>query len=137
MDRSIFATGALNVNPAEGEKVVGLAAVAMTMGEANVKGTQGDAEAAGGTFSTTASLAGARGAALEVELMAVVGGGGEKLKVGRLKVLMGREMAGRSGTSITSSSSGRLEEGRVEVLSLFILPPPEPVLLAAGVLDRG
>lgn len=37
----------------------------------------------------------------------------------------------------TSSSSERLEEGRVLVLSLFILPPPELTLLAAGVLDRG
>ncbi len=37
----------------------------------------------------------------------------------------------------TSSSSGRLEEGRAVVLSLFILPPPELTLLAAGVLDRG
>lgn len=50
---------------------------------------------------------------------------------------MGSEMAGRSGTSRTSSSSGRLEEGLALLLSLFILPPPEPAALAAGVLDRG
>lgn len=39
--------------------------------------------------------------------------------------------------NLTSSSSGRLEEGRPLVLSLFILPPLELKLLAAGVLDRG
>lgn len=37
----------------------------------------------------------------------------------------------------TSSASGRLEQGRVVVLSLFILPPAELMLLGAGVLDRG
>lgn len=57
--------------------------------------------------------------------------------MGNAVLLMGSEMAGSSGTSATSSSSVRLEEGRVLVLSLFILPPPELTLLAAGVLDRG
>lgn len=42
-----------------------------------------------------------------------------------------------SAVVITSSSSGRLEVGRALVLSLFILPPPELALLAAGVLDKG
>ena len=36
-----------------------------------------------------------------------------------------------------TSSSGRLEEGRVLVLSLFILPPPEPGVLAWGALAWG
>lgn len=35
-----------------------------------------------------------------------------------------------------TSSSGRLIEGLM-ALSLFILPPPKPALLAAGVLDKG
>lgn len=35
----------------------------------------------------------------------------------------------------TKSCSGRLEEGRVVVLSRFILPPPDVELLATGVLD--
>lgn len=66
------------------------------------------------------------------------GGRGEvKLKVGKAVVLMGSEMAGRSSASGTSSSSTRLEEGRAVVLSRFILPPPEPTLLTAGVLDKG
>lgn len=71
--------------------------------------------------------------------MEVVGGGRgeEKLKVGKRDVLMGREIRGMSGTSTTSSSSGRLEEGLVLVLSLLILPPPELALLVEGVLDRG
>ena len=38
---------------------------------------------------------------------------------------------------VPTSSSGRLDEGLVLVLSLFIFPPPDPVLLVAGVLDRG
>lgn len=133
----VFATGALNVNPAEGEKEGGLAAVVMTMGEAKVKGTQGPGDAVGGALpGVTGSVAtGTTGATVGVT--GVAGGGEEKLNVGRLKVLIGREMAGRSGASATSSS-GRLLDGRVLVRSLFILPPPEPELLAAGVLvDRG
>lgn len=136
-----FVTGALKVNPAEGEKEGGLAAVALTMGEENVKGTQGGVEAFGGSLFVTVSLTEVTAGILGVELIeveVVTGGSGEeKLKVGKADVLMGSEMVGRSGTSATSSSSGRLEEGRVLVLSLFIFPPPEPTLLAAGVLDRG
>lgn len=136
-----FVTGALKVNPAEGEKEGGLAAVALTMGEENVKGTQGGVEAFGGSLFVTVSLTGVTAGILGVELIeveVVTGGSGEeKLKVGKADVLMGSEMVGRSGTSATSSSSGRLEEGRVLVLSLFIFPPPEPTPLAAGVLDRG
>lgn len=136
-----FATGALKVNPAEGEKEGGLAAVALTIGEENVKGTQGGVEAVGGSLFVTVSFTGVTGATLGAVLMVVEvvrGGRGEgKLKDGKAEVLMGSVMVGRSGTSATSSSSGRLEEGRALVLSLFILPPPEPTLLAAGVLDRG
>lgn len=138
MEGPNFATGALKVNPAEGEKEGGLAAVALTIGEENVKGSQGGVEAIGGSLFI--SLAGVTGVTLAVLLMVVVvrGGSGEvKLKVGKAEVLMGSEMAGRSSTSGTSSSSRRLEEGRAVVLSLFILPPPEPTLLAAGVLDKG
>lgn len=138
MEGPNFATGALNVNPAEGEKEGVLAAVALTIGEENVKGTQGGVEAVGGSLFGTVSLAGVTGVTLGAVLMVVRGGRGEvKLKVGKAEVLMGSEMAGRSGNSATSSSSGRLEEGRAVVLSLFILPPPELTLLAAGVLDRG
>lgn len=139
MEGPIFATGALKVNPAEGEKEGGLAAVALTIGEENVKGTQGGVKAAGVSLFVTFSLAGVTGVSLRGVLMEVVGGGGGevKLKEGKAEELMGSEMAGRSGISTTSSSSGRLEEGRAVVLSLFILPPPEPALLAAGVLDRG
>lgn len=138
MEGPNFATGALKVNPAEGEKEGGLAAVALTIGEENVKGRQGGVEAVGGSSFVTVSLAGVTGVTLGVVLMVVRGGRGEvKLKVGKAEVLMGSEMVGRSGTSTTSSSSGRLEEGRAVVLSLFILPPPEFTLLAAGVLDRG
>lgn len=133
------ATGALKVNPAEGEKEGGLAAVALTIGEENVKGTQGGVEAVGGSLFLTVSFGGVTGVRVGAVLMVVevVTGGirGEKLKVGM--VLMVREIVGRSGTSATSSSSGRLEEGLVLVLSRFILPPPEPTLLAAGVLERG
>lgn len=139
MEGPNMATGALKVNPAEGEKEGGLAAVALTMGEENVKGTQGGVEAVGGSLFATVSLAGVTGVRVGVLLMVVEvargGRGEEKLKVGM--VLMGSEMVGKSGTSATSSSSGRLEEGLVLVLSRFILPPPEPMLLAAGVLDRG
>lgn len=139
-ERAVLATGALKVKPAEGEKEGGLAAVAMTMGEEKVKGAQGGEDAMGDSLLLTSSPAtGLIGATVGVTVgvTVAVGGGAEKLNVGRLKELMGKEMAGRSSTSATSSS-GRLEEGRVLVLSLFILPPPEPGLLAvAGVLDRG
>lgn len=129
------ATGTLKVKPADGEKEGGLAAVAMTMGEEKVKGSQGGVDTVGGSFSEAGSLAGVT--AVAVGVTQVVIGGLEKVKVGRLKALMGREIAGRSGTSAISSSSERLEEGRVLVLSLFILPPPEVVALTTGVLDRG
>lgn len=139
MEGPNLATGALKVNPAEGEKEGGLVAVALTIGEENVKGTQGGVEAVGGSLFVSVSLVGVTcvrlGAVLLVEVRG--GGGEEKLKVGKAEALMGSEMLGRSGTSATSSSSGRLEEGRVLVLSLFILPPPELTLLAAGMLDRG
>lgn len=143
MEGPNFATGALKVNSAERENEGGLVAVALTIGEENVKGTQGGVEAVGGSLFVAASLAGVTGATLWLLLLLLVvvvaaGGRGEvKLNVGKAEVLMGREMLGRSGTSDTSSSSGRLEEGRVVVLSRFILPPPDPTLLAAGVLDRG
>lgn len=138
---SNFATGALKVNPAEGEKEGGLAAVALTMGEAKVKGSHGGVEAAGGSLTVRVSLGGVAGMMLEAGLTVLEevrgGRGEEKLKVGKLEVLMGSETAGRSGTSTTSFSSGRLEETRALLLSLFILPPAEPELLAAGVLERG
>lgn len=134
-----FATGALKVNPAEGENDGGLEAVALTIGEENVKGTHGGVEAVCGSLFV--SLGGVTGVTLMALLMVVdvVGGGsGEvKLKVGRAEVLIGSEIVGRSGTSATSSSSGRLVEGRAVVRSLFILPPPEPTLVEEGVLDRG
>lgn len=136
-----LATGALNVNPSEGEKEGGLAAVALTIGEENVKGTQGGVEAIEGSLLVTVSLAGVTAVTLGAVLMVVEvvrgGGGEEKLKLGKAAVLIGSEMVGRSGTSTTSSSSERLEEGRALVLSLFILPPPVLMLLAAGVLDKG
>lgn len=139
MEGPNIATGALKVNPAEGEKEGGLAAVALTIGEENVKGTQGGVEAVGGSLFVTVSLAGVTGVTSGAVLMVVEvvrgGRGEEKLNLGM--VLMGSEMVGRSGTSATSSSSGRFDEGRVLVLSRFILPPPEPTLLAAGVLDKG
>lgn len=141
MEGPNFATGALKVNPAVGEKEGGLAAVALTIGEENVKGTQGGVEAVGGSLLVTVSLAGVTGVRSGAVVMVVEvvrgGRGEEKLKVGKAEALMGSEMVGRSGTSAISSSSGRLEEGRALVLSLFILPPPELTLLAAGVLDRG
>lgn len=133
-----FATGALKVNPAEGEKEGGLAAVVLTIGEENVKSTQGGVEALGGSLSVTVSLTGVTAEILGEELVEVLSGGKgqEKLKVGNADVLMGSKMAGSSGTSATSSSR-RLEEGRALVFSLFIFPPPELTLLTAGVLDRG
>lgn len=138
MEGPNFATGALKVNPAEGEKEGGLAAVALTIGEENVKGTEGGDETAAGSLFVMVSFAGvALGAELTDVDVVTDGNGVEKLKVGNAEVLMGSEMDGRSGTSATSSSAGRLDEGRAVVLSLFILPPPEFTLLAAGVLDRG
>lgn len=138
MEGPNFATGALKVNPAEGEKDGGLAAVALTIGDENVKGTEGGDETATGSLFVMVSFVGvALGAELTEVDVVTDGSGVEKLKVGNAEVLMGSEMDGRSGTSATSSSSGRLDEGRAVVLSLFILPPPEFTLLAAGVLDRG
>lgn len=137
-----FATGALKVNPDAGEKEGGLAAVALTIGEENVNGTLGGVDATEGSFCVTLSdsLRGVSVSALGVGLGAVVAGGGtgeKKVMVGSAELLMGREMAGRSGTSGTSSSSCRFAGCRVVVRSLFILPPPEPTPLAVGVLDRG
>lgn len=109
MEGPNFATGALKVNPAEGENEGGLAAVALTIGEENVKGTHGGVEAFGGSLFVTASLAGVPGMVLGVELTVVevvIGGRGEeKLKVGKADVPMGSEIVGRFGTSATSSSS--------------------------------
>lgn len=122
------------MNPDEGEKDGGLAAVAFTIGEENVKGTDGGVDgAASSLFARGSSETVASGVVLEVN--EVVGGGGEeKLNVGKVK-LLGREAGGRSGSSATSSS-GRLDEGLI-ALSLFILPPPGVALLDAGVLDKG
>lgn len=121
------------MNPDDGEKDGGLAAVALTIGEENVKGTDGGVDGAGRTsFSTRSSEMVVSGVVLE--LSEEVGGGEEKLNLGKVK-LLGREAGGKSGSSATSSS-GRLEEGLM-ALSLFILPPPEPVLLVVGVLDKG
>lgn len=64
MEGPNFATGALKVNPAEGEKEGGLAAVALTIGEENVKGSQGGVEAIGGSLFI--SLAGVTGVTLAV-----------------------------------------------------------------------
>lgn len=121
------------MNPADGEKVGGLAAVAFTIGEENVNGTDGGVDGAtgclyaGGSSETVAS-------GVVPEVNEEEGGGEEKLNVGKVK-LLGREAGGRSGSS-ASSSSGRLDEGLI-ALSLFILPPPEAALLGAGVLDSG
>lgn len=142
MEGPNFATGALKVNPAEGEKEDGLAAVALTMGEENVNGTEGGVEAFGGSLLVSDSLDGVVAVILEVELMEAVvvrgGSGDEKLNEGRADVLIGSGIVGRSGASATSSISWCLVEGRVVVLSRFILPPPDAaLLLAAGVLDSG
>lgn len=115
------------MNPDDGEKDRGLAAVALTIGEENVKGTDGGVDGAAGTSETVVS-------GVVPELCEEVGGGEEKLNLGKVK-LLGREAGGKSGSSATSSS-GRLEEGLM-ALSLFILPPPEPTLLVVGVLDKG
>lgn len=121
------------MNPDDGEKDGGLAAVALTIGEENVKGTDGGVDgAAGSLFAAGSSETVVSGVVLEVS--EEVGGGEEKLNVGKVK-LLGREAGGRSGSSATSSS-GLLDEGLM-ALSLFILPPPEPALLVAGVLDKG
>lgn len=129
----VFIVGALKVNPDDGEKDGGLAAVALTIGEENVKGTDGGVDgAAGSLFAAGSSETVISGVVLD--LREEVGGGEEKLNVGKVK-LLGREAGGRSGSSATSSS-GRLIEGLM-ALSLFILPPPKPALLAAGVLDKG
>lgn len=78
------------------------------------------------------------GVTFGVVLIVLRGGRGEvKLKLGKAEMLMGSEMVGRSGASATSCSSGCFDDGRVVVRSLFILPPPELTLLAAGVLERG
>lgn len=132
--RPVFMTGALKVKPEDGENDGGLAAVALTIGEAKVKGTEGGEEGAGGSFLVSVSR-GARADFVVAGMGVVVVVAGEKLKVGSGRVQMGREMAGRSGTFATSSS-GRLVEG-LTARSRFILPPPEPALLTAGVLDRG
>lgn len=139
MEGPNFATGALKVNSAAGEREGGLPAVALTMGEENVKGTQGGVEAVGSSLFVTVSLMGVIGMKLVVLMVVevVVGGGSGEVKLKEGMVWMGRAMVGRSGSSAISSSSTRLEEGRALILSRFIFPPPEPALLAAGVLDRG
>lgn len=105
-----FATGALKVNPLVGEKEGGLAAVALTIGEENVKGTLGGVDATVGSLFMTLSncLIGVPVSVLGAGLGAVVAGGGtgvEKMMVGSAELLMGSEMAGRSGASGISSSS--------------------------------
>lgn len=58
MEGANFATGALKVNPGLGEYEGGLAAVALTIGDENTKGTQGGVEAFGGSLFESDSLAG-------------------------------------------------------------------------------
>lgn len=134
MEVVVFIVGALKVNPDDGEKDIGLAAVALTMGEEKVNETEAGVDMA---FVSLLLDACSETRGIGVVLGVSVKGGSweEKLKVGRLKLLIGRETAGRFGTSATSSS-GLLEEGRT-LLSRFILPPPAPVTLAAGVPDNG
>lgn len=105
-----FATGALKVNPVVGEKEGGLAAVALTMGEENVNGTLGGVDATVGSLLMTLSISliGVPVSVLGAGLGAFVVGGGtgvEKTMVGSAELLMGSEMAGRSGASGISSSS--------------------------------
>lgn len=105
-----FATGALKVNPLVGEKEGGLAAVALTMGDENVKGTLGGVDATVGFLFITlsVSLTGVPVSVLGTGLGAVVtkGGTGEVKVMGcSAELLMGREMAGSSGASGISSSS--------------------------------
>lgn len=105
-----FATGALKVNPVVGEKEGGLAAVALTIGEENVNGTLGGVDATVGSLFMTLSISliGVPVSMLGAGLGAVVVGGGtgvEKMMVGSAELLMGSEMAGRSGASGISSSS--------------------------------
>lgn len=121
------------MNSDDGEKDGGLAAVALTMGEENVKGTDGGVDgAAGFLYAAGSSKTVVSGVVLDVN--EEFGGGEEKLNVGKVK-LLGREAGGRSGSSATSSSV-LLDEGLM-ALSLFILPPPKPALLVTGVLDKG
>lgn len=136
MEGTNFATGALKVNPADGENEAGLEAVALTIGDENVNGIEGGVEAFSGSFLASVSFAGVMGVTLD-EAVPRGGRGEVKSNVGKGKVLLGSEIRGRSGTSATSSSSSRLDETRVVVFSLLILPPPEVTLLAAGVLERG
>lgn len=105
-----FATGALKVNPVVGEKEGGLAAVALTIGEENVNGTLGGVDATAGSLFMTLSicLIGVPVNVIGAGLGAVVAGGGtgvEKMMVGSAELLMGSEIAGRSGASGISSSS--------------------------------
>lgn len=105
-----FATGALKVNPLVGENEGGLAAVALTIGEENVKGTLMGVDATVGFLFITlsVSLTGVPVSLLRAGLGAVlIGGGTGELKVigSSAELLMGSEMAGRSGASGTSSSS--------------------------------
>lgn len=54
------------------------------------------------TLFVTSSLAGVTGVRLGAALLVVASGGrGEKLKLGKAEVLMGRDIAGRSSTSAT------------------------------------
>lgn len=131
----VFIVGALNVNPVDGEKDGGLAAVALTMGVENVKEASGVVGTVGALLMAGSLGMRVDGLLLGLRVDVDVGGGEEKLKVGRGELLKGSEMAGRSGASETSSSVF-LDEGRM-LLSLFILPPPAPVLLVVGVLDSG
>lgn len=146
-DGPVFMTGALNVKPDDGENDGGLAGVALTMGEEKVKGTEGG-DVGGGALLSGVWADAVEGAKVGAGVLVTTAGAGTragwgvedgevKLNVGSARVLMGREMAGRSGTSAASSSAGRLLEGRTLLRSRFILPPPEPAVLAAGVLDRG
>lgn len=110
MEGPNFATGALKVNPLVGEKEGGLAAVALTMGEENVNGTLGGVDATVGflLISFSVSLTGVPVSVLGSGLGAVITGGGTgeaKVMGSSAELLMGREMAGRSGASGISSSS--------------------------------
>lgn len=128
----VFIVGLLKVKSTVEEQEGGLAAVATTLGGANVKEIVVDTESS----LLTAGFSELQGIRLVLEVVRLeeeVCDG--KLKVGRLHLPIGNDTAGKSGNS-TTSSSVFLDEGRT-LRSRFILPPPVPARLVAGVLDSG
>lgn len=119
---------------------VSLAGVAgVTLDEAVLRGGRGEVKSNVGKVLLGSEIRGRSGTSATCRRKSTDAGHGRRFQTdGSAKSSELRSSGAKTKTTtVTSSSSSRLDETRVVDFSLLILPPPELTLLAAGVLDRG